>query len=162
MSGEPEWRTFVADKLAALTPALTDVLRTLTSHAYPPEVARIDFEVFPDGFTEGFPVHALFKDAEGREVFVTVDGEAQSPSPVDPDLLEIDAVYSEEEEADFDADQLDLWVAAADELAIWFAACWSAAGGEGMAVRASIARHDDPESGVELVTGSLDANSVTP
>jgi len=156
MAGETEWRTFVVSKLAALSPPLTDVLRLLAGHSYPKEVVRIDFEIFPDGFTEGFPVRALFKDAAGTEFFEMVDGEACYPSPVDPDLLEIDAVYSEEEEAEFDGEQIDLWVAAADELAIWFAACWSAAGGEGMRVRAVIARHDDPESGVDLATGHED------
>jgi hypothetical protein len=155
---EAAWRELVSGKLAVLTPQLTAVLQKLVQHSYPPQVASIDFEIFSDGFSEGFPVRAFFMDAENNEFFLYSGGKARYPSPVDPDLLEIDQVYAFEEEEGFEeeSDELDLWAIASDELIDWFGSCWLAAGGNQLSISASIQVHDDPDTLVQLPTRRLE------
>ena len=140
-----EFREAVTAQLERLSPALTSVLRRLISHPYPPEVDHVDFEVFCDGFTEGFPVRAFFMDETNCEHFVHVDGEAQYPTSVDPGLLEIDEVYPRSFEEDFAARDaaLDYMTAAGEALVPWFATCWRAAGGLAFPRPAYIGLHDD-------------------
>jgi hypothetical protein len=146
MSDTPaEFREAVTIHLERLSPALTSVLRRLMSHPYPPEVHHLDFEVFCDGFTEGFPVRAFFMDETNCEHFVYINGKAQYPTNVDPGLLEIDGVYSRSFEKDFAArdPELDYMTEAGKTLVPWFATCWYAAGGPVFPRPAYIGLHDD-------------------
>lgn len=140
-----EFREAVTLHLERLSPALTSVLRQLISHPYPPEVDHVDFEIFRDGFTDGFPVRAFFVDEENCEHFVYVDGEAQYPTNVDPGLLDIDEVYppSFEEAAALRDPALDYMTEAGKALVPWFATCWRAAGGLAFPRPAYIGLHDD-------------------
>jgi len=128
--------------------ALVAILRKLVAHDYPPEVASIDFEVFPDGFTSGFPVRAFFVDAENSEVFLYESGQAQYPCPVDPGLLEMDHVYEAALEQALAAcsPDSDYFTLAGMALIPWFIRCWAEAGGPHFARRATIGLHDDPRS----------------
>lgn len=144
-----EWRRFVAGKLDPHTPAMTAVLRALVSQSYPPEVEELAFELFSDGFTDGFPARVFFMDASNSEVFVEEDGMLVYPGTVDPELLDIEQVYdSADEEAFLDRDGADaiedeLWDIAAEAFVDWFTRCWEAAGGDAFPLRASIMSHDD-------------------
>ena len=138
------FRKAVREHLAPLDGDLVPVLGQLATHAYPPEVVALDFEVFGDAFTSRFPARAFFMDADNCEFFVDVDGTATYPSPVDPDLLASDGVYPEELEdklAAADPD-LDPWALATGEFIAWFADCWVRAGGRSLPLAATIAEHD--------------------
>lgn len=110
-------------------------------------MVSLEFEIFADGFTRGFPVRAFFMDAGNTEHFVHVNGEAQYPSPVDPELLEIEYVYPYELEEKYinEDEQFDLWSIAIDELIQWFSSCWKEVGGESFQLKASIAPHDNDQ-----------------
>ena len=131
--------------LDRLTDQLTPVLKQLIEYSYVPEVKSLDFEVFCDGFTYGFPVRVFFMDEDNCEHFIYVDGQAQYPCPIDPGLLEIERVYSPElEEMYFQQDEdLDTFMAAGETLVTWFADCWEKAGGLSFSLQAHIALHDD-------------------
>ena len=148
-STEQKFRAAVRTHLAELEAPLTDVLRKLVAHAYPPEVFALSFEVFSDSFTDGFPARAFFMDRDNCEHFVRRDGKAAYPAPVDPGLLEIERVYPEEleEQVEEEAPEIDTWEIAGAEFIAWFSACWDRAGGAGFALCATIARHD---SGTEF------------
>ena len=108
----------------------------------------LEFEVFANEFTKGFPVRAFFIDANNSEHFVYVNGKAQYPSPVDPELLEIEHVYTyklEEKYINEDED-FDLWSIASDELIQWFSKCWKEVGGELFKLKANIALHDNDQA----------------
>ena len=151
-----EWREFVAAKLDLHTSVLVTVLRGLAMQPYPPEVASLDFELFPDGFTEGFPARAFFVDSENTEVFVEENGRFRYPSTVDPELLDIAHIYSaDEEEAFLDREgameiEDELWELATTVFFDWFERCWIDAGGSDFPLRATIMPHDDPGSGRTL------------
>ncbi len=135
----------VRNHLDKLTDQLVPVLKQLVEYSYVPEVKSLDFEVFCDGFTEGFPVRAFFMDEENCEYFIYVDGQAQYPGAIDPDLLEIESVYTvdlEEKYLEQDED-LDTFTAAGELLITWFAECWKKAGGLSFPLQARIALHDD-------------------
>lgn len=142
------FKVAVTDKLRLLGPELVPVLQKLIAHQYPPEVVSLDFEIFPDGFSEGFPVRAFFMDDENSEHFLEVDGKWVYPSPVDPGLIQITFVYDEAFEATFlelDAD-LDTYTLAGEALVPWFADCWTEAGGAAFDRGATIMLHDDLRS----------------
>ncbi|WP_312319008.1 hypothetical protein [Stenotrophomonas sp.] len=152
----------VRSSLSQLDGQLIPVLESLISHQYPAQVAALDFEIFSDQFTEGFPVRAFFLDNTNTECFVYVDGRATYPSPVDPGLLEIDCVYpvSHEEQLEMASSDSDLWQIATSELLDWFLACWMKAGGQNFALAATIAEHDS-RSELNLMTGETQRRGST-
>src|SRR5262245_50276389 len=82
--------------LEPLSSQLVPVLRQLVGYPFAPQVHHLDFEVFCDGFTTGFPVRAFFMDADNCEYFVYQNGKAVYPCDVDPELLQIESIYSRE------------------------------------------------------------------
>ena len=158
---EQEFQQLVRAGLAALDADLTRALASLVRHEYPTEVLALDFEVFSDGFTRGFPVRAFFLDHQNSEFFIYVDGQATYPSPVDPGLLEIDCVYPEEiEEALTSASpESDPWHIATAELFDWFLACWRKAGGNSFRLLATLAHHDSSTE-LNLITGNTQRRGV--
>jgi hypothetical protein len=98
---EKEFRGRVRQHLAKLEARLVAALSSLIGHSYPMEVFALSFEVFSNSFTEGFPARAFFMDRTNCEYFLYVNGEATYPSPIDPELLDIDSTYPEELEDDF-------------------------------------------------------------
>lgn len=131
--------------LDRLTDQLIPVLKQLVEYSYVPEVKSLDFEVFCDGFTYGFPVRAYFMDEDNCEHFIYINGQAQYPCPINPDLLEIERVYPAElEEMYFQQDEdLDIFTVAGETLINWFVECWEKAGGLSFPLQAHIALHDD-------------------
>ncbi len=144
MSTELEFKEMVKSHLEKLSDDLEIVLKKLINHGYPEEVDSISFEVFSDGFTDGFPVQAYFMDSDNSEHFIYVNGEAEYPSPVGPGLLEIDNVYPYELEEKFTEkdDELNFWEIASENFVEWFSECWSAAGGGKFGLKANIGSHD--------------------
>ncbi|MBU2714424.1 hypothetical protein [Zooshikella harenae] len=144
MSIEEEFKGKVAEHLDRLSADLTPVLKKLIEYGYPKEVDMLAFEIFIDGFSSGFPVRAFFMDEDNSEHFVYIDGKAEYPSPVDPDLLKIDHVYPYELEEEYTNrdESLDPWHIATNELIEWFSKCWLAAGGKSFKLKANIAPHD--------------------
>lgn len=144
MNKMQEFKSGVRACLEALDKDIEPVLAQLVTHRYPLEVAAIDFEVFVDGFTQGFPVRAFFMDLDNSEFFIFSDGKAEYPSPVDPKLLNIPCVYPQEFEDTFteDDEEFDPWAHATEVLIDWFSKRWVAAGGFGFLLRATIAAHD--------------------
>lgn len=61
-------------------------------------------------------------DSNNSEHFVYVNGEAQYPSSVEPELLEIEYVYPYEFEEKYinEDEDFDPWSIAIDELIQWF------------------------------------------
>lgn len=148
MSIEQEFREKVQEYLDNLSRDIKPVLRELIEYDYPKEVVSLEFEVFVDGFTQGFPVRTFFMDANNSEHFVYANGEAQYPSPVDPELLEIEHVYTYELEEQYTSqdDELEPLSVATDELIIWFSRCWREVGGESFKLKANIAPHDNDQA----------------
>ena len=91
-----EFRSTLRNGLRPLEDPLIAVLRQLVEHDYPPEVVAIDFEVFSDRWSEGFPAHAFFMNESNSEHFIYVDGKAEYPSPVDPALLDVPYIITPE------------------------------------------------------------------
>ena len=151
---EDHFQRLVRASLTALEAELTPVLGALIRYKYPDEVAAIDFEVFSDQFTSGFPVRVFFLDRSNTEFFVDVGGKATYPSPVDPGLLQIDCVYPAEIEEELVAGNpnCDPWQIATAELIPWFVACWNKAGGSGFGMAATLAHHDSSTE-VNLLSG---------
>lgn len=141
---EQRFRKGVREHLALLSNELLTQLRQLIAFCYPDEVKSIDFEVFSDGFTRGFPVRAFFIDSDNSEHFVFVCGEATYPSPIDPGLLKIEHVYSDSFENLFlgEDERFDSWTISDEELIEWFANIWREAGGRKFYLEATIAPHD--------------------
>ena len=140
--------------LSQLDGLLIPVLRTLVDYRYPDEVAALDFEIFSDEFTSGFPARAFFLDKQNCEYFVRVDGKATYPSPVDPALIAVDCIYPVEIEDQLQAESpgSDPWHLATMEFLDWFLSCWQKAGGQGFPLVATIAHHDS-SSELNLITG---------
>jgi hypothetical protein len=144
-----EWQQFVAKKLGKHTAALTAVLRTMVAQSYPDEVVSIDFEIFPDGFTNRFPARAFFMDEHSSEYFLFDGGKAKYPGFVDPSIIKVDRIYSLDDEDQFlardGADELDdeLWDLSVASFMRWFETCWIDAGGRKFERRAIIMPHDD-------------------
>lgn len=147
MNIDQEFSAKVQEHLHGLTSSIKPVLKELIKYNYPKEVVSLEFEIFADGFTRGFPVRAFFMDAGNSEHFVYVNGEAQYPSPVDPELLEIEHVYPYELEEKYinEDEDFDLWSIASDELIQWFSQCWKEVGGESFQLKVNIAPHDNDE-----------------
>ena len=145
---EQEFQLQVREALEPHSAELTAVLRQLVAHTYPPEVASIDFEVFPDEFTSCFPVRAFFLDSAYTEVFLYEAGKAKYPSPVDPGLLSLEQVYSPalEESMAAACPGIDYLTLAGLTLISWFGERWKEAGGLQFSRQARIALHDDRES----------------
>jgi hypothetical protein len=155
----PAEQTFQHQVRACLAPhrvQLSEVLGRLIQHRYPAEVAAIDFEVFSDGFTTGFPVRAFFLDRYNTEFFQFIDGKAVYPCPIDPGLLDIDSVYPEELEDELTSasPESDPWHLATEELFKWFRSCWLSAGGNKFGLYATIAHHDSSQE-LNLLTGAI-------
>src|SRR5262249_13658805 len=133
---------------------LVAVLRQLVQHDYPPEVISVDFEVFSDTWSEGFPARAFFMDRSNCEYFIFVNGKAEYPSPVDPGLLDVPHIITPEyADSVFDRDpNLDTFTLGTEEFIPWFAACWRKAGGAAFKLRATIAEHDHTQE-FNLVSG---------
>ena len=146
----------VRSSLSKLDLLLIPVLGALVSHQYPGQVVALDFEIFSDGFTTGFPVRAFFLDSRNTEFFVYVDGQATYPSPVDPALINIDFVYPAELEDQLENESpgSDPWHIATAELLDWFLSCWQKAGGDGFPLAATIAHHDS-SSELNLINGKI-------
>ncbi len=145
---EREFQQRVCQALELHSEALVPVLRQLVNYSFPAEVVSLDFEVFPESFTSGFPVRAFFMDAHNCEFFSYDGDKAQYPSPVDPGLLRIERVYEPGLEEsllanDPDADDYTL---AGRALIPWFSRCWVDAGGLQFDRQARIGVHDDSES----------------
>lgn len=135
----------VVRHLEPLSNQLVPVLRRLLAHPFVPQVHHLDFEVFCDGFSSGFPVRAFFMDADNCEHFVYADGKTQYPCDVDPGLLKIQRVYPPEFEEEFgtEAPDLDYFTLAGQALVPWFGQCWDDAGGARFDRGAFIGLHDD-------------------
>lgn len=142
-----EFRGLVRQHLTKLDARLVAALRSLISYNYPTEVFALSFEVFNDSFDSQFPARAFFMDRANCEFFLYVNGEATYPSPIDPELLDIDYIYPEEIEDGFLSrdPNLDTWDIATSEFIAWFSECWGKAGGERFSLFATIAEHDSPE-----------------
>lgn len=146
LTPERKFQAKVRSHLDDLSGQLVPVLKKLISYSYPEKVFTLSFEIFPDSFTSQFPVRVFFMDNENCEHFEYIDGVAQYPSPVDPELLDVDKVYPDEVEEAFEGyEELDLWTLAAAETALWFYDCWKKAGGKRFGLGATIADHDSPE-----------------
>ena len=135
----------VVRHLEPLSSQLVPVLKRLVAYPFAAQVHHLDFEVFCDGFTAGFPVRAFFMDADNCEYFVCVEGKARYPCDVDPELLKIGKVYSREFEEEFTRQDVDLdcFTLAGEALIPWFGQCWTAAGGQLFDRGACIVLHDD-------------------
>src|SRR5262245_28929592 len=96
-----EFRGVVRQHLAKLDARLVATLRSLIGHNYPPEVFALSFEIFSDSFTSQFPARVFFMDRMNCEYFLYVNGEATYPSPIAPEILDIDRIYAEEVEDAF-------------------------------------------------------------
>ncbi len=144
MSIEEEFKVKIAEHISRLTDDIMPVLKELIEYDYPKEVDTLAFEIFVDGFSSEFPVRAFFMDENNSEYFIMVDGKAEYPSPVDPDLLKIDYVYPYELEEEYTNkdDSLEPWHIATNELIDWFSKCWLTAGGKNFKLNANIALHD--------------------
>jgi hypothetical protein len=138
----------VRNHLDQLTDQLVPILKQLIEYPYVPEVKSLDFEIFCDGFTEGFPVRAFFMDEDNCEHFIYVEGQAQYPCPINPGLLDIPHVYPDELEERYSQqdEDLDTFTAAGEALIPWFAECWQQAGGLSFPRQAQIMLHDDIEA----------------
>ena len=158
---ELTFQKHVRSSLVELDALLIPVLGALVSHQYPREIAALDFEIFSDGFTSGFPVRAFFLDSRNSEFFVYFDGQATYPSPVDPALISIDCVYPVELEEQLEAESpgSDPWHIATKELLEWFVSCWQKAGGQRFPLAATIAHHDS-SSELNLITGKTQARGL--
>jgi hypothetical protein len=154
MSIEQEFKEQVIEHLEKLSDHLKPVLKELIEYDYPDEVDTLAFEIFVDGFSSEFPVRAFFMDKDNSEHFIYIDGKAEYPSPVDPDLLKIDQVYPYELEEEYTNkdESLDPWQIATNELIEWFSKCWQAAGGKAFKLKANIAPHDSNHE-FDLVEG---------
>lgn len=144
MTTDAEFSAFVLSKLHPFTSPLVKVLAQLLRDELPQEVASIHFEVFPDGFTSGFPVRAFFLDQYNTEFFRKQNGEAHYPTSIDPGLLVIPHVYERKAERQFEGDDRDVFTLAGNALIPWFRRCWLEAGGADFPRLATIGLHDDP------------------
>lgn len=155
MSLEEQFRSEVREHLEPLTKDLVPLLAQLVTYDYPEEVEALVFEVFPDGFTSGFPARVFFMDSENNEFFVCENGNAKYPSPIDPDLLNIDQVYPDELEERYSRqdDELDTFTLSGLELIDGFAKCWNQARGQKFPRVALIGMHDGTEV-LDLKTGA--------
>lgn len=154
MSIEQDFKDKVNVCLEQYRGDLKPILRQLIEYDYPKEVAALEFEIFVDQFSSGFPVRAFFMNEHNSEHFIYVNGKAEYPSPVDPGLLKIQHVYPYELEEEFTSkdETLDLWHIATNELITWFFNCWQSAGGEKFQLKANIAPHDS-NHGFNLIEG---------
>jgi hypothetical protein len=149
----PEFQQLVATHLETLTKSLIPVLQKLIRCPYPPEVHHLDFEVFWDSFTEGFPIRVFFMDERNCEYFVYKNGKPEYPTDVDPALLKIDYVYpmSLEDEVRERHPEMDCMTEAGKVIVPWFAKCWWAAGGQTFSLPAYIGFHDE-QARLDLAT----------
>ncbi len=151
---ENEFRTKLRDGLRRIEAALIEALKQIIDYKYPPEVFAVCFEVFPDSWSNSFPVRTFFLDASNNEHFVYVDGEATYPSPIDPGLIEVSEILPYEFEISIrERDPgFDYFTASADEFIAWFAPCWNRAGGIDFPLLATVADHDSDRE-LNLKTG---------
>jgi hypothetical protein len=142
-----EFRGLERQHLAKLDARLVAALRSLIGHTYPPEVFALSFEIFSDSFTSQFPARAFFIDRMNCEYFLYVNGEATYPSPIDPEIIDVDCIYDTDIEDVFLSRDPDLntWDIATSEFIAWFSGCWDKAGGARFSRVATIAEHDSPE-----------------
>lgn len=139
---EFKFRKTVKEHLKKLNNDLELVLKELINHKYPTEVTHLNFEIFLDGFTSGFPIQTFFLDNDNCEFFLFKDGKAEYPSPVDPELLNIDQVYPSELEDEYDDYELELWNISGEELVFWFSDIWKKITEKEFNLKATIGYHD--------------------
>ena len=153
-TGELKFQEQVRAALAELSTSMVTALQALVDYRYPEQVAALDFEIFSDSFTSGFPARAFFLDRRNCEYFLMVNGQATYPSPVDPGLLDIDCVYPVEleDQLELESPGSDPWHIATEEFFQWFLGCWHMAGGRDFPLPATIAPHDS-SSELDLITG---------
>ncbi|MEZ6038688.1 MAG: hypothetical protein R3F29_14495 [Planctomycetota bacterium] len=140
---EAEFQLQVLQALDRQTSCMVTVLRQVIGHDYPDQVAAVAFEVFSDGFQEGFPVRMYLMDKD--DLYVEQDRSGgRRWMPVNPGLLQIDRVYGPELPESLHAvlPDADDWGLATDSLIRWFGKCWIAAGGLAFRRRAWIQHHD--------------------
>lgn len=139
-----EFKSAIREGLRVHEDSLIAVLRLVVTHNYPSEVVAVDFEVFPDTWSQGFPARAFFLDKSNSEYFIYVGAEARYPSAIDPALLKVPYIITREcEESFFRRNpDLDTFTLGTEEFIPWFAACWKQAGGLKFTLRATIADHD--------------------
>lgn len=144
---EKEFQRRITQALDVHSSAMVDVLRKLIAHDYPKEVESIDFVVFPMDFYSGFPMRVFFLDKNNTEFFITRNGEAEYPSPVDPDLLDIPQLCSAsiEEEIFGEDPETDPWTLAGETMIGWLFRRWHEAGGAEFTRAATAALHDDKD-----------------
>jgi len=141
---ESKFRREVKHYLIALTKELSFQLKKLIDYNYPNEVKSIKFEIFPDMFTEGFPVRAFFMDSDNSEHFILEDGVVKYPAPITPELLNIQYVYPDWFENQYleNAQDLDTRTISSEEMIKWFHELWNNSGGGEFHLEATIASHD--------------------
>jgi len=141
---EAEFQRGVLQALDMHTAGMVAVLRRVIGHAYPDQVAGVSFEVFSDGFQEGFPVHMYLMDKEDDWLLEPEGSRATGSMPVYPGLLKIDRVYGPELPGVLHSKlpEADDWDLATDSLIRWFGKCWVDAGGSAFSRRAWIQHHD--------------------
>ena len=61
MNIDQDFSEKVQKYLHGLTTSIKPVLKTLIEYSYPKEVASLEFEIFADGFTQGFPVRTFLR-----------------------------------------------------------------------------------------------------
>jgi hypothetical protein len=139
-----EFKAAIREGLRVYEDSLIAMLRLVVTHNYPSDIVAVDFEVFPDSWSHGFPARAFFLDESNSEHFIYVDGEARYPSAVDPGLLNVPYIITREREESFCRRNpgLDTFTLGTEEFIPWFAGCWRQAGGLTFALRATIADHD--------------------
>lgn len=145
MRVQDQLKDAVRAELAPLTGGVSAAIGKLTTFAYPPAVTRLDFEIFPDS---GFPVRVFFMDADNCEYFTFVEGRATYPSPIAPELFELDHAAAKTLVNTFlDMDEgLPVYEIIAETIIAWFAECWKASASAAFALDAAIALHDSRDS----------------
>ena len=142
MDRPAEFAGIIQKSLESHTPRLKEILKKVISCNYDPAVKFIQFEVFPDEFTDGFPAMVFFFDANWNEYFVNAKGKPRKPCDIEGHLLSIDHVYTQELEDQYADDVGDPWSIAVDVFTKWFARCWKEEDGINCKAQAFIAPHD--------------------
>ena len=61
MNIDQDFSEKVQEYLHGLTTNIEPVLKALIEYRYPKEVVSLEFEIFADGFTQGFPVRTFLR-----------------------------------------------------------------------------------------------------
>lgn len=142
MNQNEELQSQILDYLKKLDDLLLPVLTQLIQQRFPLEVETLAFEIFSDQFSDKFPVRVFFLDQDHSEFFAIVNGEPRYPSAIDPNLIDIDEVYSQAFEEKYLSLGVDIWSISAQVCLDWFAENWLKAGGTSFRLQAKIGQHD--------------------